>query len=42
MENDERANDRDCETCIHKKEVKRDIFACEVWECKYEPRDKEG
>ena len=41
MENDERANDRDCETCIHKKEVKRDIFACESWECKYEPRDKE-
>lgn len=41
MENDERANDRDCETCIHKKEVKRDIFACEVWECKYEPKSKE-
>lgn len=46
MENGERkisfVNERDCANCKHYKHYKEDIFACESWECKYEPRDKEG
>ena len=42
MENNERVDVRDCVNCQHYKHYKEDIFACESWECKYEPRDKEG
>ena len=38
-------NDRDCANCKHYKRYKNfyddDLYACESWECKYEPRDKE-
>lgn len=35
-------NDRDCANCKHYKLYKdNDLYACESWECKYEPRDKE-
>ena len=42
MENNERVDVRDCVNCKHYKHYKEDIFACESWACKYEPRDKEG
>lgn len=42
MENNERVDVRNCVNCKHYKHYKEDIFACESWECKYEPRDKEG
>lgn len=46
MENGERkisfVNERDCANCKHYKLYKdNDLYACESWECKYEPRDKE-
>lgn len=42
MENNEKVDVRDCGSCVHYKLYKdNDLYACESWECKYEPRDKE-
>lgn len=30
---------RDCEHCVHYKEYKPGMYACEKWECEYERRE---
>ena len=39
MENEEVRN---CEQCKHFKNYKDDLFACEKWECEYEPKEGEA